>query len=91
MEQQVTIANMKSLWRVLEKFVLRPTAGLPWDIVRARKSGWARSFVSIGEVLLSLQRLFPGLHETDFFAGRCGEQYVSVWSQYGVPKVYYAG
>jgi len=33
-----TIPEVKSIWRVLEKLVLRPDTGIPWDIVRAQVS-----------------------------------------------------
>jgi hypothetical protein len=32
----VTVAEVKGMWRCLEKTVLRPTGGVPWDLVRAQ-------------------------------------------------------
>ena len=32
----VTVAEIKGMWRAVEKAILRPTGGVPWDLVRAQ-------------------------------------------------------
>ena len=50
----VTVAEIKGMWRALEKTILRPTGGVPWDLVRAQfVCGSMRQVCAVLEALCS--------------------------------------